>query len=428
MREFSIPYGQSQLLLKLPEERIACVLVPHEHENPNAALPEQAEIVQKALEHPIGTERLREKVRGKRRVLVITSDHTRPVPSAITLPILLREIRQGAPDAEVQILIATGMHRPTTQAEMIGKFGAELVSRETFVVHRANQDDQMCFKGILPSGGELWLNKLVDWADITVSEGFVEPHFFAGFSGGRKSVLPGIASKKTVLYNHNALFIADKHASTGNLSGNPIHRDMVFAAKQAGLAFILNVLLDANKRIVAAYAGDMEAAHQAGCADCLSRTGATGVEADIAVTSNGGYPLDQNVYQSVKGMTAAEACVRPGGVIVMCAALGDGHGGEDFYRWFADRENADAVAQAICGVSPENTRMDQWEAQILARIQQKAHCIFVTGPENRQLVQDMHMTWAGSLEDAMAIAEELTSKTASVAVIPDGVGVVVRRQ
>ncbi len=424
MREFDIPYGKTHLKLRLPEERVACVLLPR---GEGDAAPDQEALVRRALENPIGAPRLRELARGKARILVITSDHTRPVPSALTLPILLEEIRAGAPDADIRILIATGMHRATTPEEMDAKFGAELVRRETFIVHRSDQQDRMCFKGILPSGGELWLNDLVDWAELTVSEGFVEPHFFAGFSGGRKSILPGIASRKTVLYNHNAMFIADKKSSTGNLEDNPIHRDMAFAAKQAKLAFILNVLLDGDKRVIAAYAGDVEAAHLAGCRDCISRTGVQGTEADIVVTSNGGYPLDQNVYQSVKGMTAAEACVRRGGVIVMCAALGDGHGGEAFYRYFADRKDADEVARDICGVPPEDTRPDQWQAQILARVMQKARCVFVTGEENRRIIEDMHMYWAGSLEDAMAIADRLAGGAASVAVIPDGVGVVVRR-
>ena len=422
MREFSIPYGKSSLMLQLPEERIACVLSAHARE---AGAPDQETIVRSALEHPIGSSRLCELARGKKNILVITSDHTRPVPSALTLPILLGEIRSGAPDAEIRILIATGMHRATTLEEMNAKFGPELASCENFIVHRSIEDP-MSFKGILPSGGELWLNALVDWADLTVAEGFVEPHFFAGFSGGRKAILPGIASRKTVLYNHNAMFIADPKATTGNLEDNPIHRDMVFAARQAGLKFILNVLLDGEKRVIAAYAGDVEKAHKAGCMDCISRTSVEGTPADIAITSNGGYPLDQNIYQSVKGMTAAEACVRQGSVIIMCAALGDGHGGEAFFRYFADNENAEEVERAIAGIPAGETKPDQWQAQILARVMRRARCIFVTGKENRETIEKMHMYWAGNLEDAMEIADSLIGKNATVAVIPDGVGVVVR--
>ena len=422
MVQISIPYGRKAQTLHVEEERLQAVLSPA---HAGQAIADQTAIVREALEKPIGSLRLCQLAKEKKRILLITSDHTRPVPSRITLPLYLEEIRRGNPQAEITILIATGMHRPTTQAELRQKMGDEIVDRERIVVHRAEVQEEMACFGTLPSGGELWLNKLVKEADLVVSEGFVEPHFFAGFSGGRKSILPGVAARKTVLYNHNAQFLRSNQARQGVLEGNPIHRDMLFAAKAAGLSFILNVLIDAQKRVVAAFAGDVEAAHKAGCDLCLRMTRVQPVQADIVVTSNGGYPLDQNVYQSVKGMTAAEACVRPGGAIVMCAALGDGHGGEDFYRWFADRPDAAAVARDIENVPPEGTRMDQWEAQILARVLQKAECWFVTGPENRSLIESMHMHWAPDVNAALALASEKLGPQATVTVIPDGVGVTI---
>ena len=388
------------------------------------ALNQQA-IVQEALENPIGTPRLCELVKDKAKIVVITSDHTRPVPSGVTMPLLLKEIRRGNPNAEITLLVATGMHRPTTEAELRAKYGDEIVDNETFVIHKAQEIENMAFFGTLPSGGELWLNKLVQEADLVVSEGFIEPHFFAGFSGGRKSILPGVASAKTVLYNHNAGFIASMKARQGNLDGNPIHRDMLFAAEQAKLAFILNVLIDAEKRVIAAVSGHHEQAHRTGCKLCEQFTRVTPVVSDIAITSNGGYPLDQNVYQSVKGMTAAESCVREGGAVIICAALGDGHGGEAFYRWFADRANAQEVAHAIESVPAESTFMDQWEAQILARVMLKANCWFVTGAENRELIETMHLRWAPDADTALAEATALLGENATVTVIPDGVGVIV---
>lgn len=423
MVTLDIPYGKGLQRLTLDEKRLAGVLRPME---PEGASKDEAQLVRHALTHPIGSPRLRELAKGQARVLVITSDHTRPVPSRITLPPLLAEIREGNPRAEIVILIATGMHRPTTEAELRAKLGDRMVNHETIVIHDAQKDEDMVTLGVLPSGGMLRLNKLVNWAGLVVSEGFIEPHFFAGFSGGRKSILPGIAAKETVLYNHNASFIADPRACPGNLDGNPLHRDMLFAAKQARLRFILNVLIDAEKRVIAAYAGDPEKAHAAGCQCSLRWTRVARVTADIAVTANGGYPLDQNVYQSVKGMTAAEACVRPGGAIVMCAALGDGHGGEAFHRWFAERESAQAVSRDIADIPPHETRMDQWEAQILARVQSKATVFFVTGAENRELIGRMHMRWAPDVDWAVAAATEMLGKDATVVVIPDGVSVIVQ--
>ena len=422
MKEILIPYGKGTMPLHVPEARLKAVI---RAEHPVHSDADQSELVRQALSAPIGTPRLRELARGRRRILVITSDHTRPVPSGITMPLLLEEIRAGAPDAEITLLIATGMHRPTTEAELRTRFGDAIVDRERIVVHRATAQEDMAYFGILPSGGELWLNRLVKEADLVISEGFIEPHFFAGFSGGRKSILPGVASAKTVLYNHNARFIQNPHARQGSLDENPIHRDMLYAAEQAKLAFILNVIIDADKRVIAAFSGDPVQAHREGCRMCERLTRVQPVEADIAVTSNGGYPLDQNVYQSVKGMTAAEACVRQGGAVIMCAGLGDGHGGEAFYRWFAERPDAQAVADAIESIPPSETLMDQWEAQILARVMLKASCWFVTGPENRALVESMHLRWAPDADTALAEASALLGTDASVTVIPDGVGVIV---
>jgi nickel-dependent lactate racemase len=418
-----IPYARQHLELHLPKERVNAVLCPRTHRHPVECSP--AEMVREALQYPIQAPRLAELARNVRRVLVITSDHTRPVPSRITLPLLLQELRKDNPAAEVKILIATGMHRPTSHAEILDKFGPELLAREEFINHDSRDRQAMVFKGIMPSGGELWLNSLVDWADLIVSEGFIEPHFFAGFSGGRKSILPGIAAEKTVLANHCSRFIADPHARTGILESNPIHRDMLFAAQAAGLRFILNVVIDQDKQIVAAFAGAPEAAHQSGCRFVAETVRVKAVPAEIVITSNGGYPLDQNVYQAVKGMTAAEACVKPGGVIIMVAACNDGHGGEGFYRWFADR-TPDAIAAVIAGIDQLETLPDQWQAQILARVLQKAHVIMVTDQCPPELIAAFKMQHAFSLGQALEIATGWVGPDAGVTVIPDGVAVIVK--
>ena len=422
MKTIPIPYGKGTLDLHVEDSRLRAVLTPR---HTQSGMSDQGAIVREALRKPIASERLCEMAKDTQKILVITSDHTRPVPSHITMPLLLEEIRRINPNADVRILIATGMHRQTTEAELRSKFGDSIVDRETIVVHDAEKDEDMLSFGILPSGGRLRLNKLLMWADLVVAEGFIEPHMFAGFSGGRKSILPGVASRETVLYNHNAQFLKSRYARQGSLENNPIHRDMLFAAKKAKLQFILNVLIDADKRVIAAVAGEPEAAHSHGCALSKQLTQVKAELADIVVTSNGGYPLDQNVYQAVKGMTAAEACVRQGGIIILCAALSDGHGGEAFYRWFADRNDAAQVSSDIENISPENTQMDQWEAQILARVLMKASCYFVTGEENKSLIEDMHMVWMPNVNTALREATGVLGETATVAVIPDGVGVII---
>jgi nickel-dependent lactate racemase len=306
------------------------------------------------------------------------------------------------------------------------KFGRELVETEEIINHDSRDSDNMVYKGLLPSGGELWVNSLVDWADVVISEGFIEPHFFAGFSGGRKSILPGIASEKTVLANHCSKFIASNNARTGNLKNNPINEDMMYAAKAAKLQFILNVVINGDKSIINAFAGDPVKAHEAGC-DFVRKLSSVKArkDADIVITSNGGYPLDQNIYQAVKGMTAAEACVKKDGVIIIAAACNDGHGGEEFYRWFAGAKSPSEVAEKIAGIEQHETIADQWEAQILARILIKSDVIIVTDKCDRELITNMHMKKADSLEQALALAREKVGEKARITVIPDGVAVIV---
>ncbi|MDW7674151.1 MAG: nickel-dependent lactate racemase, partial [Bacillota bacterium] len=234
----------------------------------------QENLVRDALKKPIGSTQVRDLVQAKNNIVIITSDHTRPVPSHITLPILINEIKSANPNARITLLISTGMHRPTTEEEMLKKFGQKVLAQVTVVNHNSEKDEDMVFLGSLPSGGELWVNKIAIEADLLIGEGFIEPHFFAGFSGGRKSVLPGIASRKTVLFNHNAKFIASPFARTGILENNPIHHDMVWAAEQAKMAFILNVVINAKKEIIYCVAGHPVEAHKAGC-DFLKKLTAT---------------------------------------------------------------------------------------------------------------------------------------------------------
>ena len=192
--------------------------------------------------------------------------------------------------------ITSSYHRLTTHDELVGKFGEEIVARERIVVHDSSDAAALVEAGTLPSGGRLIVNRLAMEADLLVSEGFIEPHFFAGFSGGRKSVLPGIVSRETVLANHCSEFIQSPFARTGVLDGNPIHRDMLHAAETAKLAFIANVVINGEKKIVHAVAGHFRKAHEAGCAWLKEICRVRAPLSDIVVTSNGGYPLDQNVY------------------------------------------------------------------------------------------------------------------------------------
>lgn len=424
MKKITLPYGRTSICGDVDEKNLIGVFesaMPAPVVDPVAA-------VEDALEHPIGSQRLEEIAKKKRSALVIASDHTRPVPSRILMPALLNRLRKFNPSIDITILIATGCHRETSRAELIEKFGEEIVNREKILVHDSRDESLYCHLGKLPSGGELIVNKLAVEADLLVAEGFIEPHFFAGFSGGRKSVLPGIAARETVLANHCAEFISNPLSRTGNLAGNPIHEDMLFAARKANLAFILNVVINGEKKIVRAFAGDAEKAHAAGCDFLRSCCGVSVPEADIVITSNGGYPLDQNVYQCVKGMTAGEAVLREGGVIILCAACNDGHGGDAFYKTLSGALLPAELLRKIETVPRNQTLPDQWQYQILVRILAKYQVILVTQDCPHAMIREMKMLAASSIDEALQMAYGILGNDAKVAVIPDGVSVIAKKK
>lgn len=424
MQKFAVPFGKEKIKFELPDEQVAGVLVSHAHEY--KAPKSEEELVADALANPIGSPKLSELAKGKKTCVIISSDHTRPVPSHVIMPQLLAELRKGNPDIDITILIATGMHRPTTQDELVAKYGKEIAEHEKFSIHVSRNDEDMVSIGTLPSGGECLINKLAANADLLISEGFIEPHFFAGMSGGRKSVLPGIASKITVLANHCSEFIASPNARTGILKGNPIHEDMLYAAKAANLAFICNVVIDADKKVIAAFAGDREEAHYAGVDFEMKLAGVKPIPADIVITTNGGYPLDQNIYQSVKGMTAAEVTVKEGGVIIMLSKAADGHGGKYFHETFRDEKDLNRMMKTFMDRKPEETIIDQWQSQIFARVMLKARIVFVSSCDDK-LVEELHMIPAHTMEEALNKAKAMVNKEDyKVTVIPDGVSVIVR--
>ena len=418
-----IPYHKTQIPIEIPDKNFVCSLVSNS-ENFKPSGTEQ-EIVERALDNPIGSKSLEELVQGKKNMVIISSDHTRPIPSRVTMPIILRRIREANPDIKITILIATGFHRPTTRQELIDRYGAEIVAKEKIVVHRS-RDDEMADLGTLPSGGKLLLNKVAIDTELLIAEGFIEAHLFAGFSGGRKSILPGIASATTIMANHCSEFIASPNARTGILENNPIHKDMLYAAAQAKLAFILNVVINAKKQVIAAFAGDSEKAHVRGCEFVLNMSQVKKNPTDIVITTNGGYPLDQNIYQTAKGMTAAEANCKVGGVIIMVAGLIDGHGGDAFYKMMTQAQNPQKFLEEFSHIPRNETKPDQWEVQIFCRILSKHKIIMVTDICPSEMIIGMHMEHAKTFDEALKRAFEIKGENATVSLIPDGVSVIVR--
>ena len=417
----SIPYGKTHISCDIPYNGLLVSRIDTLKSEASGR-----KLVEKALASPIGSAKLSELAAGKKTCTIIISDHTRPVPSRDILPPMLAQLRQGNPEIDITLLVATGFHRPTTEAELKAKLGKEIAEKEKIIVHDAFDAASNVEIGILPSGAPLVIDRVAVETDLLVSEGFIEPHFFAGFSGGRKSVLPGVCDKTTVLGNHCGEFIASPYARTGILEHNPLHIDMVAAAEMAKLAFIVNVVIDDEKKTVAAFAGDFRKAHEAGVAFLRPYCEVKAEPGDIVITSNGGAPLDQNIYQSVKGLTAAEASAKEGAVLIMCADLADGTGGEGFYQSLKNCESP-AAHFAQCTATPQDeTIPDQWESQILARILMKHRVIFVSRPEMETTLREMKLEYAPDLETALAMAKQDKGEAAEITIIPNGISVMVK--
>ena len=420
----TIPFGKSGMELHA-DLTGAEVLESHIGEPPAADTEDR--LVQAAMRAPIGTPQLRELAAGKKTCTLIISDHTRPVPSRHIVPFMLEELRAGNPDIDITLLVATGFHRGTTKDELVGKLGQEIVDREKIIIHDSRDAASNVKIGVLPSGADCVIDKAAAETDLLVAEGFIEPHFFAGFSGGRKSVLPGVCDQVTVLGNHCSKFIDSPYARTGVLDGNPLHTDMLAAAKMARLAYIVNVIIDEDKKVVAAFAGDPVEAHRKGCDFLLGYCQVKPAQrGDIVISSNGGYPLDQNIYQSVKGLTAAEAAAAEGAVLIMVSSCSDGHGGESFYHALRDCASPQALTEEILATPQDQTKPDQWEYQILARVLCKHRVIYVTYPEQRAVIEDMKMEWAPDVDTALEKARAAKGADAHLVVIPNGISVMVR--
>lgn len=423
--KIKLPYGKTFQETEIDDSRIQGILTSHlEEYHPEE---DQLTIVKNAMANPIESKKLKELAVGKDKVVILISDHTRPVPSKYILPLMLAEIREGNPDADITLLVATGCHRNSKKEELIFKLGEEIYNNEKIYIHDCDDEDMLVtLDEKLPSGGDIVVNKLAAEADLLVAEGFIEPHFFAGFSGGRKSVFPGCCSRKAVMYNHNSEFIDSQYSRTGNLENNPIHKDMVAAARALGLCYVVNVVINSEKKVIHAVAGDLEKAHEAGTDWLKDKAGVERKEADIAITSNGGYPLDQNIYQTVKSMTAAEATLKDDGVIIVCSESGDGTGGDAFHNAFLEERDIEKLYKGFLDTPKIETIPDQWESQILCRILLKAKAVIYVSDYDPKTLEDFHFIPVKTLDEAMKKADELMGKDSTVTVIPDGIAVIVK--
>jgi nickel-dependent lactate racemase len=375
-----------------------------------------------ALRSPVGAPALRDRVRPGDRVGVVFSDITRPTPHHLILPAVLRELTEqaGVPHENITLFNALGTHRPNTDAELRGMIGGELVDRYRLVQNNAFDPETQVSLGVTARGHEVWINRDVMACDVRILTGFIEPHLFAGFSGGGKALMPGMAGLRTVLGNHDASMLAHPKAIWGITHGNPTWEEVMEVARTVGDTFLVNVTLNRDKAITGVYAGDLDAAHAAGCAFAKA-TAMVPVPRpfDIVITTNSGYPLDLNLYQAVKGMSAAAQVVRPGGSIIVAAECWDGIPEHGLYAQLL-REASSPRQLLDTVMAPGFLQQDQWQVQIQAQIQLKADVYVRTDHLTDAQIREALLTPCHQIEETAAALLERYGPEAAICVMPEG--------
>nr|HID13147.1 nickel-dependent lactate racemase [Anaerolineae bacterium] len=361
-----LAYGREGLWVDLPDRNVT-VVEPRFVEG----LPDEEAAIVQALRQPLDSPPLRELVKPEDTVAVVFSDITRPTPNDRLLPPLLAELSH-LPREQIVLINALGMHRQNTEEELRGMLGADIVGNYRIVQHDAWDESGLVNLGRTRFGHEILVNRTYAEATVKILTGFIEPHFFAGFSGGPKAVLPGVAGVRLVLENHSAAMLDHPGATWGVTVGNPVWEEMLEVALKTAPAFLLNVTLNRERAITGVYAGSLQVAHRAGTA-AVRQTAMVRVDApfDIVITSNSGYPLDLNLYQAVKGMSAAAQVVREGGSIIIAAECWDGvpdHG--EYKKILQMADSPQALLEVIR--RPGFLMVDQWEAHVQARVQCRA--------------------------------------------------------
>lgn len=411
-----LAYGKTGLDVELPGERATVIEPAHV-----AGLPDERAAFLAALEQPVAAPPLRGMVRPDDRICIVFSDITRATPNERIIPWLLADLeRHGARRERITLLNGLGTHRPNSKAELERLLTPEVVANYRVVNHEPAGDAALVEVGVTRAGNRALLNRHVVEADLRIVTGFIEPHFFAGFSGGPKGVMPGVAALRTVERNHGAAMIAHPNATWGVTFGNPLWEEMLEVARMVNRRlFLINVTLNASKQITRVFAGDLVEAHRAGCA-FVKQTAMQPVDAlfEVVVTTNSGHPLDLNLYQAVKGMSAAARVVKPGGTILVAAECGDTQGRSGpFYDLLARVAGPDELLARVN--SPGFCCAEQWQAQIQAQIQRRA-AVMVRSSLPDDFVRRAHLQPCADIAAAVRGLLARHGPAARVAVLPHG--------
>jgi nickel-dependent lactate racemase len=410
-----LAYGKSGLDVTLPDGLKLDVVQPQYVKG----LADQAGAVREALRHPIGSRPWRESVKPSDTVGIVCNDITRPTPYHTILPVLLEEISHIS-DSAITLMIANGTHRPNTSDELRAVLGDEIVCRFGVVQNDAHDREAHALVGTTADGNEVWIHKDYLRCDVRILTGFIEPHFFVGFSGGGKACMPGLAALETILRNHCARNMDHPRATWAVTHGNPIWEGIREAALLASPAFLLNVTLNRDQQITGVFAGAMDQAHERGC-EFVKQHALAPVQTpyDIVITSNAGSPLDLNLYQAVKGMSAAAQIVKKGGAIILAADCWDGipeHG--QYKRLLYEAAGPRALLERVR--AEDCHCQDAWQAQIHARVCEKADVYLfshnLTDEQIRRALLKPCRDMGGTLERLL----RAYGRDASICVLPEG--------
>ena len=411
-----LAYGRTGWEADLPDRTVVKCL----GYRPATPLADPAAAVAHAIRQPCGTPPLGELARGRRTACVVVSDITRPVPNRVLLPPVLETLQaSGIGRDRILILVATGLHRPNEGDELVEMLGRSVVEQYRIENHRGQELSAHAYLGLSPRGVPVWIDRRYLDAELKVTTGLIEPHFMAGFSGGRKLVCPGLAALETIKVWHGPKFLEHSNARQGVVEGNPVHEENTWIAHRAGCDFIVDAVIDSERRILSVVAGDMELAWKEGVRFARDLATDTLPEpVDIVVTTSAGYPLDTTYYQSVKGMVSALPIVKPGGTVVLAAGLSEGIGSSEFERLFRENPTLDSFMERI--VSTDYFVMDQWQLEELAKVRRKAKVKVVSDGLPAETVNRLFVRSAPSVEDAVAECLAEYGPDATIAVIPKG--------
>ena len=415
--DFTWDFAQDRITFSIPDENLTAIL-KRKGFTRDGGLPAT---VESALENPFGAPPLREIIaqKGARSVVIVVNDITRPTPYDQILPPLLREIQSaGVVDEEVTLLIANGIHREQTAGESVSIYGREICRRYRVINH--SPDCDLVSLGTLPGGFDLQVNRLIKESDVVVTTGLIGLHYIAGYSGGRKSIIPGVASRAAITATH--ALMADERACLGNIKDNPVNDLLIEGGRRAGVDFILNVITDDSKQVVAAVAGDMEQAWLKGV-ECCQEASLCYLDrpADIVVAGCGGYPKDISLYQAQKALESSVQAVRDGGIIILVAACQEGLGEDTFARWVIEARSCEDIKNRFL----HHFELGGHKAYAICRVLEKCRVVLVSCMD-RAMVEKTFMIHRLTVADALEYAYRQVGNNPSVVVIPEAPTIAVR--